>query len=164
MTEGEEGKKKPFLFALKTTVGQEIPTAGLIMTRVRKLKLPVCAALVLPGLRGYVFLEVLGETEAEGRTVAERAKAGIKHSKELLRNPLPFSEIENFLTPKSPVAGIEVGDIVDIVAGPFKGERGRVTRIDKEKEEVTVELLEATVPIPLTISATWIKVTQKKSE
>jgi transcriptional antiterminator NusG len=160
----EGGKKRPFLFALKTTVGQEVPTAALIMTRVRKLKLPVCAVLVPPGMRGFVFIETLGETEAEGRTVAERAKGGVKHSKELLRTPLSLSEIENFLTPRSPVAGMEVGDIVDIVAGPFKGERARITRVDAEKEEVTVELLEATVPIPLTLSAGWIKVAQKKAE
>jgi len=163
MEEGT-GKKRPFLFVLKTTIGQEIPTAGLIMTRARKLGLPISAVLVPPGLRGYVFIEAVGETQAEGRTVAEKVKMGIKPSNEILREPLPFSEIETFLTPKSPVAGMEAGDVVEIIAGPFKGERARISKVDVEREEVTVELLEATVPIPLTLSAGWVKIAQKKAE
>lgn len=157
-------EKKPFLFVVKTTIGQEIPTAGILITRAKKLKLPILSVLVPPGLRGFVFVEALGETEAEGRTVVEKSRIGIKHSRELLRRSLPFSEIEGFLVPKPPVAGMDVGDVVDIVAGPFKGERARIMRVDAEREEVTVELLEATVPIPLTLEAGWVKVAQKKGE
>ncbi len=161
MGEEKEMQPKPMLFVLETTLGQEVPTASMVMVRARKLGLPVSAVLVPPGLRGCVFIEVIAETEAEGRTVAEKARAGIKHAKKILRTPLPFSEVENFLVPRSPVADLEIGDIVDITAGPFKGEQGRIVRIDAEKEEVTVELLEATVPIPLRLSASWVKLCRK---
>lgn len=162
--EEEKFERRPLLFAMKTTIGQEIPTASLVMIRAKKLKLPISAVLVPPTLRGYVFIEVFAQSESEGRVIVERARGGVKHSREVLDKPIPFAEIENFMVPKSPVAEMEVGDIVDIIAGPFKGERGRVTRIDREKEEVTVELLEATVPIPLTIAASWVKIAQRKSE
>jgi transcriptional antiterminator NusG len=57
---------------------------------------------------------------------------------------------------------MEVGDLVEISSGPFKGERARIVQVDKEKEEVTVEFFEATVPIPVTVKSESVKVIQKK--
>ena len=45
-----------------------------------------------------------------------------------------------------------------MVAGPFKGERAQVQRIDEAKDQVTVELYEATVPIPVTVRGDQIRV------
>jgi transcriptional antiterminator NusG len=56
-----------------------------------------------------------------------------------------------------------LGDIVEIVGGPFKGERGKVTRLNKQKSEVIVELLEAAVPIPITLNLDSIKVVGKEN-
>src|SRR5438034_733792 len=64
---------------------------------------------------------------------------------------ISFSEIEAYLTPKPIVSGIMEGDIVELVAGPFKGEKARVMKIDETKEEITVELFEAMVRIPVTL-------------
>ncbi|MFB6138155.1 MAG: KOW motif-containing protein, partial [Halobacteriaceae archaeon] len=43
-------------------------------------------------------------------------------------------------------------------AGPFKGEKAQVQRIDEGKDQVTVELYEATVPIPVTVRGDQIRV------
>ncbi|MEK6874670.1 MAG: transcription elongation factor Spt5, partial [Nanoarchaeota archaeon] len=56
---------------------------------------------------------------------------------------------------------IQKGDIAEIISGPFKREKARVTRVDKVKEEVVVELLEAAVPIPLTLKMDAIKVIRR---
>jgi len=45
----------------------------------------------------------------------------------------PFSEVEHFLSPTPDVEGIAEGDIVELIAGPFKGEKARVQRIDGER-------------------------------
>ncbi|MEM4508826.1 MAG: transcription elongation factor Spt5, partial [Archaeoglobaceae archaeon] len=45
---------------------------------------------------------------------------------------------------------------------PFKGERGIVKRVDKTKNEITIELLEAVVPIPVTVKAENVRVVDKK--
>jgi len=50
------------------------------------------------------------------------------------------------------------GDIVELIAGPFKGEKAQVNRIDEGKDQVTVELYEATVPIPVTVRGDQIRV------
>jgi transcriptional antiterminator NusG len=52
--------------------------------------------------------------------------------------------------------------MVELISGPFKGEKARVVRVDIKKEEITVELFEATVPIPVTVRGDSIKVLQKE--
>ena len=59
---------------------------------------------------------------------------------------------------RSDVEGIAEGDIIELIAGPFKGERAQVQRIDESKDQVTVELYEATVPIPVTVRGDQIRV------
>ena len=46
--------------------------------------------------------------------------------------------------------------------GPFKGERARVTRVDKHKEEITLELIDAAVPIPITVGVEQVKIVSKQ--
>ena len=55
-------------------------------------------------------------------------------------------------------------DIVEIISGAFKREKAKVTRIDKAKEEVVVELLEAAVPIPITLKIDAVKVIRRPGE
>ena len=45
--------------------------------------------------------------------------------------------------------------------GAFKGLRARVTNISDSKEEITVELFDAMVPIPLTVRGDQVRVTQR---
>jgi len=59
---------------------------------------------------------------------------------------------------------IQKFDVVEIISGPFKREQAKVTRIDKTKEEVVVELLEAAVPIPITVKMDSVKVIRRETE
>jgi transcriptional antiterminator NusG len=59
---------------------------------------------------------------------------------------------------------MEVGDVVELIAGPFRGSKARIMRIDQSKEEVTVELFEAIVPIPVTVRGDHVKVIEKKEK
>ena len=56
---------------------------------------------------------------------------------------------------------VQKGDVVELISGPFKGERAKVMRIDENKDELTVELTEVAVPIPVTIKASTIRLHQK---
>ncbi|MEM3699238.1 MAG: transcription elongation factor Spt5, partial [Archaeoglobaceae archaeon] len=51
---------------------------------------------------------------------------------------------------------------VEVTVGPFKGERGIVQRVDSTRNEITIELLEAVVPIPVTVKAENVRVVEKK--
>ena len=51
---------------------------------------------------------------------------------------------------------------MELVNGPFKGEKARVQNIDEGKEEITVELIEAMVPIPVTVKGDSVRVIDKE--
>ena len=74
-----------------------------------------------------------------------------------------LEELTPHLTPPPAVTGIEEGNIVEVISGPFKGEKARVQRIDQAKEEVTVELFEAMVPIPITVRGDHVRVLEKEA-
>ena len=59
---------------------------------------------------------------------------------------------------------IQKNDIVEIISGPFKGENAKVSRIDKIKEDVVVELVEAAVPIPITVKIDAVKVIRRDTD
>jgi transcriptional antiterminator NusG len=59
---------------------------------------------------------------------------------------------------------IRKNDIVELISGPFKREKAKVTRINKQKEEIVVELLEAAVPIPITVKMDAVKVIRREEE
>ena len=56
---------------------------------------------------------------------------------------------------------IQKNDIFEIIIVPFKRENAKVTRIDEQKNEVIVELLEAAVPIPITVKLDAVKVIRR---
>lgn len=146
------------IFAVRTTIGQEKNVAEMMNTRIKNRDLPVKALLVPQEIRGYMFIE------ANGKSSVERAKSGVKHAKGIIERKVPIQEIEELLEPKPTISGIEKGDTVELTGGPFKGEKARVIRVEDNKEEATVELFEATVPIPVTVKGDRVKVIDKQSE
>ncbi len=138
------------IYAVKTTASQERTVADMLITREEP---EIHAALAPDSLTSYVMVE------ADGTAAIDRALEDIPHARSLVsEQPSPFSEVEHFLSPKPDVEGIAEGDIVELIAGPFKGEKAQVQRIDEGKDQVTVELYEATVPIPVTVRGDQIRV------
>ncbi len=118
----------------------------------------VKAILVPETLRGYVFIE----TE-EYRDV-EIAISGVPHVRGRVSGKVTKEEIDKYLVPKPAAEGISVSDIVEIISGPFKGERAKVTRVDAAKEELVIELIDSPVTIPMRIHADFIKLVEKATE
>jgi transcriptional antiterminator NusG len=143
-------------FAVKTTVNQEKAVANLMELAVRKDDLRIYSILAPRELRGYVLVE------AETSDDVERAIRGIPHARGLIKGETSFEEVEHFLTPKKTVASISEGSIVEIISGPFKGEKARVKRVDHTHEEITVELIDAVVPIPVTVRGDHVRVIDMK--
>jgi len=137
------------VFAVKTTASQEQTVADMIANREE----PEIHAVIAPeSLVSYVMVE------ADGQAVIERVIEEIPHARSIVPGQSGISEVEHFLSPKPDVEGIAEGDIVELIAGPFKGEKAQVQRIDEGKDQVTVELYEATVPIPVTVRGDQIRV------
>jgi transcription termination/antitermination protein NusG len=144
------------MLAVKTSIGHEKTVADSIASRAKPKPSGVFAILSPATIRGYVFVEAMN---TDG--LRELVK-GVRRTRGIVKGETSFAEIEHFLTPKPIVSGIVEGDIVELIAGPFKGEKARVQQIDENKEEITVELFEAMVPIPVTIRGDHVRVLEKE--
>ncbi|MCI4318389.1 MAG: transcription elongation factor Spt5, partial [Thermoplasmata archaeon] len=143
------------VLAIKTSRGYEREVADTLLARAEEKPDVVFALLVPAALRGYVFAEGMS---FEG--VHEMLK-GIRKARGLVAGETTLKEVEPLLVPKITVEGFVEGAIVELIAGPFKGEKARVKKIDQGKEEITVELIEAVVPIPVTVRGDHVRMLEK---
>ena len=143
------------IFAIRTIVGREEVVLESLYNRAIKNNIPVKAIMHPQEIKGYVFVE--GDLE----NVKELIK-GVVNVRGLITTPVNISELEKFLRPKESKIEVNLGDIIEVISGPFKDTRGKVTRIDTIKREVTIEPLEVSVPIPITIPIEFVKIVEKK--
>jgi transcription termination/antitermination protein NusG len=143
------------IYVVKTTANQERSVANLIAQIARKDKYDIRALLVPDVLKGYVLVE------APAPEIMDQAIQGVPHARSVIKGASSIQEVEHFLTPRPAVTGITEGAIVELISGPFKGEMARVKRVDMAKEEITVELFEAMVPIPITVRGDNVRVLSK---
>ncbi|HIJ98827.1 TPA: transcription elongation factor Spt5 [archaeon] len=141
------------IYAIRTTANKERNVASKLADRIERDKVKI-SAIVVPGLKGYILVE--GD-----KNDIDKAYRGVAHARGLLEGETTIAEIEHFLAPMPAVTNLQEGFIVEVTSGPFKGEKAKITRVDKTKNEVTIELLEATVPIPITVPAESVRVLEK---
>ena len=153
-----ENKQSTMIFAVRTTAGQERNVSKLIAGRAEANKIPIKAILVPDSLKGYIFIE------AEGPHIVEQAISGIKHVRSRVPGLVSLEEIEKYIVVKPVIEELNIGDLVEVIGGPFRGMRAKITNIDRAKEEVTIELLEASFTLPVTVHADYLKLIKKGEE
>jgi len=146
------------IFIIKVTSNKEEKSIEMISERAQKKNLSVFSVVKPHGLKGYVILE------ASDRETAEEAAFNLPYIKGIIGKTVSYDEIKNMLQPKVEDIKIEVGDIVEMIGSTFKGEKAKVTRVDKQKGEVVVSLLGASVPIPVTVKIDSIKVIRREDK
>ena len=140
---------------VRTTTGRENIVIESVTSKVKGHAIPIKSIFHPEDLRGYIFVE--GEVND-----IEAGIKGIPHVRGLINKDVPIEQLERFLIVTKQEIKLELGDIVEIVGGPFRGEKGRITRVDDTKNEITVEFLEAAIPIPVTISVNTVRIHEKK--
>ena len=146
------------IYALRTTANREEQVLDFVSSNAKKRKLHVYSLMHPHGMKGYIFVE------AETVDDIERAYQGVPYARGLLKSPVAFPEIESMLEQARTQINMQINDIVEIISGPFKKEKAKITRIDKQKEEIVLELLEAAVPIPITVKMDSVKVIRREGE
>ena len=144
------------IFAVRTTANREDQVVGFLSSNVEQEDYDVYSIIRAHGMRGYIFVE------ARDRDEAERAIDGIPYAKEVLPRDVKFEEIEHMLEQTKEEADIRKNDIAEVISGPFKRQEAEIQRVDKENGEVVVELLEAAVPIPITLDMDAVKVIRRE--
>ena len=146
------------IFVIKVTTNKEDKAMDMMIEKIEKKVLQVFSISRPHGLRGYLFLE------AADRESAEEAVFNLPYVKGIIGKTVTYEEIKNMIEPSVAEMKIEKNDIVEIIAEPFKKEKAKVIRIDKQKEEAVVTLLEAAIPIPVTVKLDNIKVIRREAE
>jgi transcription termination/antitermination protein NusG len=144
------------MFIIKVTTNKEERAVDMISDRSDKKKLNVYSVLRPHGLRGYIFLE------AEDRESAEEAVFNLPYVKGIIGKTIEYEEIKGMVQPTVESVSIKEGDIVELIGSTLKGEKAKVLRIDKQKEEVVVSLFGAVVPLPLTVKIDNVKVIRRE--
>ncbi|MEM1966146.1 MAG: transcription elongation factor Spt5 [Candidatus Caldarchaeum sp.] len=117
---------------------------------------PVVASIViLPALKGYVFVE------AGQRELIADAVQNVRHVKARPPMPVKLETIAPHLVEKPLIEVIEAGQLVEIVSGPLKGITGKVIRVEKARREVTLELREAAFQLPISVSIDAVRPVSK---
>lgn len=147
------------LFALRTTANREGQVIDFMSSNALKKGHQIYSIIHPHGMRGYIYVE------APSMQDAQQAAYGIPYARGILPSEIAWEEIEHhFDTAKTAEMNIQKNDIAEVISGPFKREKVKVQRIDKAKEEVVVELLEAAVPIPITVRMDAIKVIRRDTD
>jgi transcriptional antiterminator NusG len=140
-------------YAIRTTGGQEHIVANILQNKINAKKIGIYSILLLDNFKGYIIVE------APDANVAFQALAGVRHIRGQIRGELPFKDIEGYLVKKPVVSDLTIDDTVEVVAGPFKAMKAKITRVDYEKQEATVVLLDSPYQIPVTVDANYLKKT-----
>ncbi|MBA7641526.1 hypothetical protein ES703_49210 [subsurface metagenome] len=146
------------IFIIKVTTNKEEKATDMIAERAEKKRINTYTVLRPHGLRGYVLVE------AEDRESAEEAVFNLPYVKGIIGKTIGYDEIKNMVEPSAITISIKEGDIVEIIGSTLKGEKAKVMRIDKQKEEVVVNLLGAVVQLPVTLKIDNVKVIRREEE
>lgn len=144
------------IFPIRTTVGQEQMVVDILGSKIAKEELSIYSISVVPGLKGYILIE------ADNEITVRRGITDTPHIKGsgIVKGAVNIEELSSLLESKPLMKTLQEGMIVEIISGPFKAEKAKITRVNAAKEEVTVELLEAAMKIPVTIKAENVKISQ----
>ncbi len=146
------------IYVIKVTTNKEDQALDIIESKVNKKNLQVYSLARPHGLRGYILLESLD------RETAEEAVFNLPYIKGIIGKTVLYEDVKNMLEPSVAEMKIEKNDIVEIIAEPFKKEKAKVVRVDKQKGEAIVTLLQAAVPIPVTVKLDNLKVIRREDK
>ena len=150
-------------FAIKTTGGQEKNVLNMSEIRVKfnnnrksdedkpPEKIQIYSIILPENQKGYVYVEA-PNAQSVGRCIT-----GMKHVKNIVPGIMQFSDIDKLLVTTPSIDDFNVDDLVVITSGPFKRMNAKIEKIDNPKSEVTIGLLDAPYPLPVTVSAMHIK-------
>ena len=154
----EEAQQQAQIYAVRTTANREDQVMDFLTSNVKKKKIPVYSVIHPHGMRGYIFVEALSISDAE------QAAQGIPYARGILPKEVGMKELEHMFEQAPAEMNIQKNDIAEIISGTLKREQCKVQRVDPVKGEVVVVLLDAAVPIPITLKMDAIRVIRREGE
>ncbi len=117
-----------------------------------RFKGAVYSLVVSEAYKGYLIVE--GESLRRVEEMMSKIRGVSQHA--LQGRDVPIEELSEILVPRSAVEGLEIGDLVEIINGPFKGSTARLTRIDGSNQ-VTAEIVNSAISLPISVHADSVR-------
>ncbi len=138
------------ILTARTTRGREKNAIEQMRSKIKTRDYDIRALFHPDDIEGYVFIE---GNEADIKDLADE----IRNVRGVLDDEVEITQIEKYLDEEQEDIKLEEGDTVDVIGGPFKGEEAKIKRVDENNREVTIELLDAAVPIPTTVDVDTVR-------
>ena len=138
------------ILTARTTRGREKSAINALRSKIKNSDKDIKAVFHPDDLKGYIFLE---GKESDIKDLSNE----VRNINGIIDEEVGVDEIEKYLSDEQEDIKIEEGDEVEVIGGAFKGEEAKITRVDETNREVTIELLDAAVPIPTTVDADMVR-------
>jgi len=138
------------ILTARTTRGREKSAINALRSKIKNSSKDIKAVFHPDDLKGYIFLE---GKESDIKDLSNE----VRNINGIIDEEVGVDEIEKYLSDEQEDIKIEEGDEVEVIGGAFKGEEAKITRVDETNREVTIELLDAAVPIPTTVDADMVR-------
>ena len=138
------------ILTVRTTRGREKTAVNAMRSKVKANNYDIKAVFHPEDLKGYIFIE--GREQDIKDIVSD-----VRSTRGVIDQKVGLDEIEKYLSEEQEDIKIEEGDEVEVIGGPFKGEDAKIKRVDDTNREVTIELMDAAVPIPTTVDVDMVR-------
>ena len=146
-------------FAIKVIAGKEQLVLNVLRKKAEETNEELYSIIIPPNVRGYLIVETPDDA------TLKRLIAGLPYiNKRGIVGVFNKEDLENMLLQEKEEIKLNPGDVVEIVSGTLKGAKARVVRFNESKEEVTLELLESAIKIPVTLKVQYVKPLKKEGE
>lgn len=142
-------------FIVRTTARQELNAALLLEARAKGMGEGFYSIVIPPDVKGYIILEVKGLHLVYGLI------KDMKHVKGRATGSISVEELERLIVTKPVISELKPGDVVEITSGPFKGLKASVLSVNAQKNEVTLNILEASYKLEATVPGDYVKPVKK---
>ena len=143
------------IYTMRTTRGREKTAIKSLRAEIKNSDYEIKAILYPQDLKGYLFVE--GD-----KPDIDRLVRNVRHVKGIIDKEVEIEDIEKFMSDEPQEIKLEPTDRVEVIAGPYKGEPAEIERIDEANNKATIKLLEAAVPIPVTIDIEQLRKRSKE--
>lgn len=138
------------IFIVRVRNGKEKDSSIAFREKAEYNNRQIYTILAIENINGYIFVE--GEKHAVEKTCKDISQFRAK-----ILGKTTLEDLNKHLEPKPTIQGVNVGDIVEIISGPFKGSTAKISSMSVTREEVTVELLDSRITIPIVIHADYVR-------
>ena len=139
------------IFIVRVRNGKEKDASIAFKEKAEFNKREIYTILSIENINSYIFVEgTKHDVEATCQDLSAQFRTKILGKTTL-------DELEKHLEPKPTILALNVGDIVEVVSGPFKGSTAKISSMTATREEIQIELLDSRIRIPIVIHADYVR-------